>query len=336
VDLDLRHVRAFVAVADHGHFGRAARALFITQQALSKRVAGLETQVGSLIERQPGGASLTERGERLLPAARGLLEAADHALAVALNEPGGTLRVDIWGPVDPPEALVRAFAAAHPDAVVEVSRRSNLPAALDALRRHELDAVLGDIAHLKAPLGDDLSARLVALTPLAGLVSEPATVEQLTPDDLRRQGLAVPEQPSRAEFAAFICEFAATIGAPTTTETRSAHLDGLVERVGTDAITLIPGDWAPPDAGDVAVVPIRPAPLFPWYVVWRTRSPRSLVHRLVRFLDEHADREEAEGWLPAAARGEPAAGESSDTMSIARQDAGFGGPDQGRPPHALR
>jgi DNA-binding transcriptional LysR family regulator len=308
VDLDLRQVRAFVAVADHGHFGRAARALFLTQQALSKRVAGLETQVGTLFERHPAGASLTDRGERLLPAARGLLEAADHALATALSEPDGSLRVDVWGPVDPPEALVRAFAAAHPDAVVEVSRRSNLPAALDALRRHELDAVLGDIAHLKkAPLGDDLSARLVAVTPLAGLVGGPATVEELTPDDLRRQGLAVPEQPSRVEFAGFICEFATAIGAPTTTETRGAHLDGLVERVGTDAITLVPAGWPPPDAGGVAVVPIRPAPLFPWYVVWRTGSPRPLVRRLVRFLEEHADVAEAEGWLPAAARGKPAA-----------------------------
>ena len=299
-------MRAFVAVADHGHFGRAAGTLFLTQQALSKRVAALETQVGTLFERHPAGASLTDRGERLLPAARGLLEAADHALATALGEPAGSLLVDVWGPVDPPEALVRAFAAAYPDAVVEVSRRSNLPAALDALRRHELDAVFGDIAHLKAPLGDDLSARLVAVTPLAGLVDDPATVEELTPDDLRRQGLAVPEQPSRVEFAGFICEFAAAIGAPTTTETRSAHLDGLLERVGTDAITLVPAGWAPPDAGGVAVVPIRAAPLFPWYVVWRTGSPRPLVRRLVRFLEEHANVAEAEGWLPAAARGESA------------------------------
>jgi DNA-binding transcriptional LysR family regulator len=305
MELDLRQVRAFVAVADHGHFGRAARSLFLTQQALSKRVARLEEQLGLLLERGPAGVSLTERGERLLPAARQALEAADHALATALGEPAPSLRIDVWGPVDPPEAMLRAFAAEHPELIVEISMRRNLSAALDALRRNELDAAFGNLANHPTPLAAGLSAQLVAATPLAGLVSETgelATADVITPEDLRRCGLAIPDQTSRPEFACFVAEFAKAVDAPRSTRTRGLHLDGLIERVGTNSITLAPTDWAVPDGAGVRLVAVRPMPLFPWYVVWRTASRHPLVRRLLGALRRSGAPTagvDADHWLPA-------------------------------------
>jgi DNA-binding transcriptional LysR family regulator len=94
VDLDLAQVRAFVAVVDHGHFGRAARSLALTQQALSKRVARLEDRLGRLLERGPGGVALTRAGERFLPAARQLLEIADRAADELRGTPVAPLRVE--------------------------------------------------------------------------------------------------------------------------------------------------------------------------------------------------------------------------------------------------
>jgi DNA-binding transcriptional LysR family regulator len=81
VDLDLAQVRAFVAVVEHRHFGRAAESLNLTQQALSKRVARLEQRLGRLLDRRRGGITLTAAGERFLPGARRMLEVADRAVA---------------------------------------------------------------------------------------------------------------------------------------------------------------------------------------------------------------------------------------------------------------
>ena len=130
VDLDLAQVRAFVAVVDNGHFGRAAQTLPLSQQALSKRVARLEDRLGLLLERRRGGVTLTAAGQRFLPAARQLLEVADHAFADVRNAPSAPLRVDVWGELHSPAQAIRTIARDRPDIVVELSMRRDLVEAL--------------------------------------------------------------------------------------------------------------------------------------------------------------------------------------------------------------
>lgn len=306
MDLDLRQVRAFAAVVEHAHFGRAAKSLFLTQQALSKRVARLESQVGALFDREASGPTLTPRGRRFLPAARRLLEAADDALAVAFDQHEATLRVDVWGPVDPPEAMLRAYAAAHPEVVIEISMRRNLAAALDAVRRHELDAAIGNVANLPEALDGELATALIATTPLSGLVDDSGALsaaDVITEAELRTYGLAVPPQSSQQEFGRFISEFGNAIGAALSRATRPFDLDRLVDRVAAESstVTLVPSaSKARPGAG-VRIVPLKPTPLFPWFLVWRTASPDPLLQRMVRALtgDESALSDGADYWLPA-------------------------------------
>jgi DNA-binding transcriptional LysR family regulator len=82
VDLDLRLVACFVAVVEHGHFGRAAEALHTTQPSLSRQIRRLEQQAGArLLDRTPHGNRLTPAGEVFLPQARELLHAAEQTLA---------------------------------------------------------------------------------------------------------------------------------------------------------------------------------------------------------------------------------------------------------------
>ncbi|MES9520773.1 LysR family transcriptional regulator [Streptomyces capoamus] len=78
--MDLRELRCFVAVAEEGHFGRAAARLHLAQPPLSRRIRELEADLGCrLFERIPTGARLTPAGEVLLVEARDLLERAERA-----------------------------------------------------------------------------------------------------------------------------------------------------------------------------------------------------------------------------------------------------------------
>lgn len=92
VDLDLRLVRAFVAVADERHFGRAARLLHSAQPAVSRQVRRLESQLGvRLLDRTSRSVELTEPGRTFLADARDLLASADAALRRVRPERGLTV-----------------------------------------------------------------------------------------------------------------------------------------------------------------------------------------------------------------------------------------------------
>jgi DNA-binding transcriptional LysR family regulator len=85
--LELRHVAAFVAVAENGSFQAAATHLGYTRPAVSQQVAALERACGCrLLERTPGPGrvELTDAGRRVLAHARAILagaEALQDALA---------------------------------------------------------------------------------------------------------------------------------------------------------------------------------------------------------------------------------------------------------------
>jgi DNA-binding transcriptional LysR family regulator len=141
---DLRHLRCFVAVADEGHFGRAASRLAMTQPPLSVAIRQLEDTVGvRLIDRSSRGVQITAAGEALLPQARALLAAAAEAVLTARHVGQGArgrLRVGFVGSLlfaGLPQWLAQ-FQQTHPGievALVELNSQEQL----DALGRGELE-----------------------------------------------------------------------------------------------------------------------------------------------------------------------------------------------------
>lgn len=80
VTIELRHLRYFVAVAQHLHFTRAAAALHVAQPALSQQLAQLERELGvALLDRARRHVSLTAAGEALLVRAERILAEVAHA-----------------------------------------------------------------------------------------------------------------------------------------------------------------------------------------------------------------------------------------------------------------
>ena len=82
--MELRHLRYFVAVAEEGHVGRAARGLRIAQPAVSRQIRRLEDELGTaLFVRTPRGMKLSSPGVLFLEHARAILgavSAAEHDL----------------------------------------------------------------------------------------------------------------------------------------------------------------------------------------------------------------------------------------------------------------
>jgi acetyl esterase/lipase len=109
--VELRHLRAFVAVAEELNFGRAAERLFVSQPALSRQIRGLEQVVGcELLRRTTHSVELTLAGEALLDRSRQLLRDVDEAVAAALAV-GGELLGRVARTLEP----LRGMLAADPD-----------------------------------------------------------------------------------------------------------------------------------------------------------------------------------------------------------------------------
>src|ERR1700746_2475278 len=96
IEMELRHLRYFVAVGEEQHFGRASRRLRVAQPALSRQIQDLEKEIGfKLFERLPRGVKLNPAGKLFLEDARRIIQqvndAAGGAARVA-HRCSGTLR----------------------------------------------------------------------------------------------------------------------------------------------------------------------------------------------------------------------------------------------------
>ena len=110
MNVTLRQLRYFLALAEQGHFTRAAEVAHVTQPALSMQIRGLEEAAGArLVERTPAGVVLTPQGRALERHARRVM-AAVAGLEQAMRRPGqgGRLVLGMIPTVAPyllPEAL---------------------------------------------------------------------------------------------------------------------------------------------------------------------------------------------------------------------------------------
>jgi DNA-binding transcriptional LysR family regulator len=86
MNIELRHLRYFIAVAEELHFGHAAARLNISQPPLSQQIQILEQQIGArLFARTNRSVSLTEAGRQFLADSRQILSQVDDAAARALG-----------------------------------------------------------------------------------------------------------------------------------------------------------------------------------------------------------------------------------------------------------
>ena len=189
MNLELRQLRYFVAVAEELHFGRAARRLHMTQPPLSQAIQALESLLNApLFVRTPRAVTLAPAGVALLPEARRLLaqaaELPELARRAAHGE-AGRLSLAFVSTADysvlPP--LLRAYRAAYPQVHIGL-REATSDVQLDELQHGRIDAGI-----LIAPLPDKLKETLnylpllsepLILAAPSGLIAAPGPVDLAT------------------------------------------------------------------------------------------------------------------------------------------------------------
>ena len=143
----LKQLQYLVALHDHGHFGKAAEACFVTQSTLSAGLRELETLIGvTLVERNRRVVRFTALGERVVEKARRVVREAEELadMVKAGGKPlAGELRLGVI-PTIAPFLLPRLLPAMRqdwPDLRLFL-REETSSAACDSLHRGRLDCVL--------------------------------------------------------------------------------------------------------------------------------------------------------------------------------------------------
>jgi DNA-binding transcriptional LysR family regulator len=174
VKMDLRQLRYFVALAEEGHFGRAADSLNIAQPPLSQQIKALESDLRvTLFDRSHRPIQLTLAGHTLLREARLILaqmERAEAATKLAAKGEGGRLSIGITGTavLEFAVPVLSAFSKRRPNVSISLREMSS-PAQLEALEKGEIH-----IGFVRPPVTDDrFSITLVHQEPF--LVALPST-----------------------------------------------------------------------------------------------------------------------------------------------------------------
>jgi DNA-binding transcriptional LysR family regulator len=126
INMDLNNIRAFVTVADTGSFSLAADLLYITQPAVSKRVAAMEHSLSTkLFDRIGRRIILTEAGNTILSKCRLILDTIDDTTKVIHNLSGqvtGTLSIGTSHHIGlhhlPP--VIREYVRLYPDVEMDI------------------------------------------------------------------------------------------------------------------------------------------------------------------------------------------------------------------------
>lgn len=274
--MTLRDLRYVLAVADHGHFGRAAEACGVSQPTLSVQVRRLEAELGvTLFERTAKGVSRTDACERLLGHARAAVAEMEaiRAEAASLRDPlAGRLRLGII-PTLAPYLLPLVFAplrAALPGLEVE-PWEDQTASLLRRLRAHELDAaVLATEVAEPDLVGRALFSEpfLAALPPEHPLAGQAVVAEA----DLAPDVLVLADGHCLRDQALAACGGTGALASTLRATSLATLLNMVAAGYGT---TLIPAlaAGAAQDAG-IVLRPLAARTGRTVRLAWRARSPR--------------------------------------------------------------
>ena len=277
--MTLQELKYLVALADHGHFGRAAEACHITQSTLSTQIKKLEDFLGvTLFDRSLKRVTPTPIGREILAAARNMIEESERIRELARHAQDPMARtihlgvIPTLGPYYLPHALTLVHKK-HPGLRL-LLREEMTPQILEHLSEGKLDAGL-----LALPVMDE-SLRVAPLFHEPFFAALPANhplakADVVTVSALKREKLLLLDEGHCLRDQALEVCGAGTSGRE---EVRATSLETLRQMVGMGlGVTLLPAlaVEAAPRAGKkmIEVRAFKNPPGRTIGLVWRKRAP---------------------------------------------------------------
>ncbi|MER6498496.1 LysR family transcriptional regulator [Streptomyces sp. NPDC001455] len=309
--MDLTAVRTFVTAVEAGQFQEAAANLSITPQAVSKRIAVLEKDLGvQLFSRTARGARLTIDGQAFLPYARALLQAEERA-AASVRPGRRALRVDVIGRRLSLAGLLRDFHRVYPETDLDVVTLFDSDTAIAAVRSGMIDATFRAVTMPGRRLPDGLEATPVFDEPLylfTGPAHEFAAAHEIAPAQLAGRRIWMPGNMPGTEWAAYYDELATAFGLTIDSIGPDFGIEPLLDTIAESSTlaTFVskhtPLVW--PSGYDLRRIPLRdPAPVYPHSLIWRTDNPHPALTALRNHLTSaYPGRPDSGIWIPTWAQ----------------------------------
>ena len=277
INITLKQLRYFEALARHGHFGKAAEACAISQPALSMQIKEMEEVLGAtLFERGGRQIRLTHFGEIAADLARDILRSAEELgdLARASRDRlVGRLRIGVIPTIAPYllPSVVGALTKSYPELDIHV-RETVTPKLIDELDDGRLDTAIVALPVSEATLAETalFSERFVLVRS-----AREANAPLPNADSLREMRLLLLEEGHCFRDQAL--SFCNLQSGPPREVLDASSLSTLVQMVSAGmGVTLIPEMAVPVETRSASVAISRfeaPEPTRTIGMVWRRRSP---------------------------------------------------------------
>jgi DNA-binding transcriptional LysR family regulator len=295
--MELRHLRYFCAVADHGTFSEAGRQLHVSQSAISEQIADLEREVGgALINRTGGRTRLTAHGQLFLAEARKTLLSADRAVEItnrSLLGQIGSLSIGffLWGAGGFFARIIREYRKLHPDIKLSLYEMRT-PEQMEALTSGKIDIAFA--RPLEPPFDRTLRAELLYRDPIVVVLprDHPLAGRSISIDALVAERFVLSDrQMTPALFDGIVALCSAAGFSPNIVNTSSTWSGVLTLVESGEGVALVPSGVRYLRPSGVVISPLVPQGLYMGLAVaWHPENEGPIVKDFLRLVRENKDR----------------------------------------------
>lgn len=295
--MELRHLRYFCAVADHGTFSEAGRQLGVSQSAISEQIADLEREIGgALVNRASGRTRLTPHGKLFLAEARKTLLAADRAVEItnrSLLGQVGSLSIGffLWGAGGFFARIIRDYRKLHPDIKLSLYEMRT-PEQMEALTAGKIDVAFA--RPLEPPFERTLRAELLYRDPVVVALprDHPLAGKPISIDDLAAERFVLCDRHLTTTLFDGIVALCSAAGFSPNVVNTSSTWSGVLTLVESgEGVALVPSGVRYLRPSGVVISPLVPQNLHMGLAVaWNPENEGPIVQDFLRLVRENKDR----------------------------------------------